>query len=871
MSACPKPPVKKKSAHTTKKKTATKKVAVSLCPPPVIKPSVNCGCGGGSGSVGPQGPIGPQGPAGPAGANGSQGICGKGFNWKGDWASGQDYYTANPPSACSSDVVFNKGTAYIAILDHLGTSDDEPGVGADWETYWDIFVEQPAEGGGTGNVVYRGVWAAGVNYVEYDFVTHLGSDYICTLANTADLGNEPDVDFDYNGGSNWMLMSLGGTPTSQQEQLSLLDSIGKQISGITDGVMDWIKNIPNWGVSDWLKNIAIGAAAVWAGSKLLDLINTPPTDVGGVTYNGSSGYSGSYNIPKVADVLADLLQRAGLSPAEYDLSLVPDLDIEGGLLDNPTAKTAIDNIALTYQLNWVNIAGVMKFTPRLQNSVGVMGDGEFGYHELTSDNTGPFTMKRMQSVDLPKRVTVQYISRDLDYAVFSQETPMLESFPSGKDVTISVPFVLTPLQARDVGDYSLIQAHLERNTWTGTTTYKWATLEPGDVVQTGKGFGRVIQITEKTEGLIDIVFADAGLPSTPQPIYSGPVIIGYTASDYVGSGIPPTPEPIATITGPKVGGPTGVFVIDCPSLQNGDNLPRVMLAIHGYGNPQWMGGYVFKSVDGGNTYSQIGYSTQSATFGVVTIPSANPTNYHDWDTNTVISIEVKSGTLTSKTAAEVLNGSNTCMIGSEVIGFQTATLTGTSSAGNKVYSISNLIRGRLGTEWVFDNYPSHIPNELFVMLDDTLQYAACDMSESRMTTAYKAVSVGGDISQSIEQDYNVALINQVPWKVANPVAHKDVTSKIFNVTWEMRSRSMGDGLEDSTEIENDPDFGGYVVAVLDGSGNEKRKWQVNTPYTSYTLAQQTQDFGSEQTYVTFRIAGLNRLYGSGYKTDFSST
>jgi hypothetical protein len=208
------------------------------------------------------------------------------------------------------------------------------------------------------------------------------------------------------------------------------------------------------------------------------------------------------------------------------------------------------------------------------------------------------------------------------------------------------------------------------------------------------------------------------------------------------------------------------------------------------------------------------------------------------------------------------------MIGSEVIAFKTATLIGQSGNGNNIFRISNLIRGVAGTEWVFDNSPAHTTNELFVLLDNAIKVGTCDISEASTPTLYKAVSVGGDISAVTADTYQVALLNMIPWKVAQPKAIKE-TNGDFTPSWTPRSRSMGDGLEDSTEIENDPDWGGWVIAVMQGS-TEKRKWQVNTPYTTYTVAQQIQDFGSQQSSVTFKVAGLNRLFSSGYQHTFTS-
>lgn len=857
MSACIIPSKKRKSNNSTvASKTATKKTPIRGCPatslfPRPYTPKIDLSACCNAGVPGPAGPQGEQGPAGVAGP------CGTGITFQGDWVSGNDYWVASSPSICATDLVRHNGRIYIAILDNIADGNSEPGVGVDWETYWALYS------GEANFVVWRGYWQTGVGYAENDYVTHEGSSYMCTMAHTSSASDEPDVEFDYEGGTYWILVSSGDQPEITKEYKDFITSL-------KDGVMDWVNKIPNWGVEDWLKNIALGAGLIWAGSTLIDMMTVPGTGDGngGKSYDGSAGYNGTYTPPTVRAVVSDILERAGFDPSEYDVSGIPaDAVIEGSFNDNPTAQTALESIILAYQLNWTNVGGQMKFTSRIQNASAVMGDGEFGYHEVGSEDTGPFTFKRLQGSDLPKRVQLQYISRDLDYNSFSQETPLLQSFPTGKDVTLSVPFVLTPTQAREISDYTLIQAHLERNTWSGNTTYKWAKLEPGDVIQTSKGYGRVIQIEEQEEGIISLVFADAGLSTEPEPIYSGPVIIGYSASDYIGSGIPPTPEPTMNNASPNPGY-SSVIVVDVPPLQKGDNKPRVFLAVHGYGNPDWVGAHVLKSIDGGITYQQITSVSKEATVGMVATAVANPIDYHIWDDVTTIDVELKTGTLISKSEISVLNGSNLCMIGNEVMSFKNATLIGQSVRGNNIYQISGLLRGLQGTEWVFDDV-AHTSDELFVLLDESLVYHEIDLSESRRETLYKAVTFNADISYVDGVAYTVVPLSMVPWKVACPQAIKDCATKTFNVSWIPRSRSMGDGLEDSTEIEHDPDFGGWIVAVISGV-TEVRKWQVNTPYTTYTLAQQIEDWGIEQTSVTFRIAAINRLHGSGYTTDFVS-
>lgn len=66
------------------------------------------------------------------------------LNIKGAWATGTDYIR--------NDIVEDSGSSYVCILVHTSSATDEPGVGDDWETYWQVWAEKGEDGapGATG-------------------------------------------------------------------------------------------------------------------------------------------------------------------------------------------------------------------------------------------------------------------------------------------------------------------------------------------------------------------------------------------------------------------------------------------------------------------------------------------------------------------------------------------------------------------------------------------------------------------------------------------------------------------------------------------------------------------------------------------------
>lgn len=61
------------------------------------------------------------------------------FKWQSDWTDATAYY--------AQDVVLNSnGNTYICILDHTSDAADEPGVGANTATYWELMVQKGSAG-----------------------------------------------------------------------------------------------------------------------------------------------------------------------------------------------------------------------------------------------------------------------------------------------------------------------------------------------------------------------------------------------------------------------------------------------------------------------------------------------------------------------------------------------------------------------------------------------------------------------------------------------------------------------------------------------------------------------------------------------------
>lgn len=102
-------------------------------------PVGSTGATGPSGAVGPTGPTGATGPTGISGPTGATGPTGASFTWVSTpWATATSYTVRQ--------ALEHNGNAYICISSHTSGASTEPGVGASWQTVWDLMAQKGATG-----------------------------------------------------------------------------------------------------------------------------------------------------------------------------------------------------------------------------------------------------------------------------------------------------------------------------------------------------------------------------------------------------------------------------------------------------------------------------------------------------------------------------------------------------------------------------------------------------------------------------------------------------------------------------------------------------------------------------------------------------
>jgi len=130
------------------------------------------------------------------------------YQWSGQWYGRGAWSTGREFGP--GMFVTNGGDSYEGTHFNTSAAINEPGVGADWEDYWELYSSTiPEWATGTiydiGDRIYNNHadWATGTAYTIVDYVYNNGQNYTCILNHTAGAANEPGV------GGSWTTYWVG--------------------------------------------------------------------------------------------------------------------------------------------------------------------------------------------------------------------------------------------------------------------------------------------------------------------------------------------------------------------------------------------------------------------------------------------------------------------------------------------------------------------------------------------------------------------------------------------------------------------------------------------------------------------------------------
>jgi hypothetical protein len=323
------------------------------------------------------------------------------------------------------------------------------------------------------------------------------------------------------------------------------------------------------------------------------------------------------------------------------------------------------------------------FTPNV-TPIYNLGDDDF----KVENNEDPLQVSRSDPFEAYNVWRLEISERDNQYnltTVEARDQNAIELYGMRIAPTVTAHEVCDENMASLMGQLLLQRAVYIRNTYKFRLSWEYCLLDPMDLVTvTDSILGlsnaaiRITEIEEDENGFLSVTAEEFPLGVATATLYPTQ---------------PVTNNPInRNVAVDAVNVP---IIFEPPSALVGSN-PQVWIAASGgsggVADPNWGGCYVWLSLDG-SSYSQVGTINAPARQGMLTSVLAlfGGTNPDTADT-LAVNLAESGGVLSSGSAADAASGSTLCIVGSELLSYETATLTSTSN-----YALTTLYRGLYGS------------------------------------------------------------------------------------------------------------------------------------------------------------------------------
>jgi len=540
----------------------------------------------------------------------------------------------------------------------------------------------------------------------------------------------------------------------------------------------------------------------------------------------------------LADILDDLCGRAGISPNTGSIiSTCKGYAVTRSM----SVSSAIGALRPVYRFDGVEVNYTLEFKPRELSAIRTLTEQDIG---VTEPGTDPLILSQERTPDvfLPRRIRIKYIDQDRDYEQGTQYAGrIVTNSEEIKDIDAAV--VMVADEAAKTADIVLKELWTRRQSYQFNVSMNHVDLMPGDVVNLE---------TDEVNTTVRIQSIDDGIPGIRkiEGVVDGAFIYSSNSEGEAGGAIAPAV--------PRNPGPTQLALLDIPMLRDSDDNTGLYIAA-GDMLDGWGGANVFET-DFTNSFNQIIAFFDSTIIGSVQGQLEDAQLTTTWDESQSITVAIPKGSLESKNEDEVLSGQNLAAI-KAVDGWELIQFVNVADNGNGTFTLSKLLRGRLGTEWATNR---HSDGARFVLIksDGSIRRHGKNIASIGEKLGYKAVSFGLGFSDAKLKTLDFESVGQKPWSPVHIEGTRDGSDNL-DITWVRRARYGGEW-RSGFDIPNTEATEEYEIDILDGSGNVVRTLTSTATSVTYTASDQTTDFGSTQSSIDVKIYQMSNVVGRGY-------
>jgi hypothetical protein len=533
------------------------------------------------------------------------------------------------------------------------------------------------------------------------------------------------------------------------------------------------------------------------------------------------------------DVVAAECTQVGLASAQIDLTNLQG-NVRGFLVTGQgSGRGAIEALMNAYQFDAVESSGKIKFVSRGLAARTTINIDDLGSHDVGQNAPTPLPFARADETLLPQRITIRYSDKDNEFQQGAQDAQRYTT-RSLNQIIVEVPVVMNAGEAKALANAALYSAWIARMSTKFTTNRKYSAIEPTDIVTID---GNDIRIGRK--------MLKGNMLEFEGSLENGNV---YAQTPIGGTSLV-TDQSVQAISR------SNAAFLDIPIVRDVDDDSSFYIAHNGF-QSGWPGAVIFKSTDGESFFELLTVTGKSVIGAATTVLAPYTDNTFDELNIVNIALTNLSDELESRSALQVLNGANACLIGDEILQFKNAVLQNNGS-----YNLSGLLRGRRSTPT--DN---HASGDRFVLLTTgTISRPIPEDSEIGLARNYKVTTFGTSELTTPTREFTNFGIGRRPFP---PVFLRGGRTAAGNlvIAW-IRCSRVGSAWLDNVDAPIGETTEAYEIEIVNTGTSPPtvvRTIAVTSPTHTYTLAQQETDFGSPvPSSITVRVYQMSSTFGRG--------
>jgi len=455
------------------------------------------------------------------------------------------------------------------------------------------------------------------------------------------------------------------------------------------------------------------------------------------------------------------------------------------------ARSFIDTLRRSFFFDAAETAGTLKFIFRGKAAIASLVGKDLGAAEGSMSKDILIIDERVQEVDLPEVVVINYIDIDRDYQSNSATARRNQvSTPTVNELVVESPIVFTPTEAELVVQQTMWITWISRIGYRWTTLLKHLDLDPSDVINiTVDGIQHQIMITDVGLGANNVLNFQ-GISDDIEIHVNDDNLVVADASGFLGQTV-------------FIPGPVTLEIMDVATFLDEEN--NFFLVHVASTAVDYIGATVFIS-DDDITYKLAGHLITEATIGEVINSVKDYECFGMWDESAHIDVRIPEGkALNSATKLDVYSINNIALVGFEIIGYRNAFLLDANT-----YRLTGLLRGLQGTDWAA---PFHSVGDRFVALrlDGSTVPIPLTQVDLNQIVFFKAIK-SGDSLEDVETTEVVYRGNNLAPISPSHIRGTWDGSENLTITWVRRAR-IDAAWSDNTDVPLDEETENYEVDV----------------------------------------------------------